>query len=374
MKDLNWNDCFEPAPEAFEASVRHALQTKMEDKHMKRMIPRSAVIAFALILVLMASALAFGGDILNFLHTDNLGEVQIQKPDVKVEYAETGILKEIRVDEAVCDGRSVHMLVTWIADPEKGALLWGSDWDVDPNSVPFAAERAAAPKVYLLNPGSMTVETGGQKYDVWDDWHERYDSAYSITADTTFFIDDMELGDTLTAIRPTYIYEYDPDPESNAPAIEMVPCSVTMPVQVAGTRTYEATNLPIKLENYKVNSAKVTRTDLGIYVEVEAEDDYDPEEYENSFSEGPGEGYPTITLPLHGSAWYRLLDQDGNEITSLTSDQKYLANDDDGEEWAHLLIREMFPVAEIGSSITIQPLDTGSMERFTPYTLELVER
>ena len=374
MKDLNWKDCFEPAPEAFERSVQHALQTKTEEQHMKRMIPRSAVIAFALILVLMASALAFGGDILNFLHTDNLGEVQIQKPDVKVEYAETGILKEIRVDEAVCDGRSVHMLVTWIADPEKGALLWGSDWDVDPNSVPFAAERAAAPKVYLLNPGSMTVETGGQQYDVWDGWHKRYDSAYSITADTTFFIDDLELGDTLTAIRPTSIYEYDPDPESNTPAIEMVPCSVTMPVQVAGTRTYEATNLPIKLENYKVNSAKVTRTDLGIYVEVEAEDDYDPEEYENSFSEGPGEGYPTLTLPLHGSAWYRLLDQDGNEIASLTSDQKYLANDDDGEEWAHLLIREMFPVAEIGSSITIQPLDTGSMERFTPYTLELVER
>ncbi|QUC66961.1 hypothetical protein [Aristaeella hokkaidonensis] len=374
MKELNWKDCFEPAPEAFERSVQRALQTKTEERQMKRIIPRSAIIAFALILVLMATALAFGGDILNFLHTNDIGEVEIQKPDVKVEYAETGILKEIKVDEAVCDGRSVHMLVTWIADPEKGALLWGSDWDVDPNSVPFAAERAAAPKVYLLNPGSMTVETGGQQYDVWDGWHERYDSAYSITADTTFFIDDLELGDTLTAIRPTYIYEYDPDPESNAPAIEMVPCSVTMPVQVAGTRTYEATNLPIKLENYKVNSAKVTRTDLGIYVEVEAEDDYDPEEYENSFSEGPGEGYPTLTLPLHGSAWYRLLDQDGNEIASLTSDQKYLANDDDGEEWAHLLIREMFPVAEIGSSITIQPLDTGSMERFTPYTLELVER
>ena len=374
MKELNWKDCFEPAPEAFERSVQRALQTKTEEHQMKRIIPRSVIIAFALILVLMATALAFGGDILNFLHTNDIGEVEIQKPDVKVEYAETGILKEIKVDEAVCDGRSVHMLVTWIADPEKGALLWGSDWDVDPNSVPFAAERAAAPKVYLLNPGSMTVETGGQQYDVWDGWHERYDSAYSITADTTFFIDDLELGDTLTAIRPTYIYEYDPDPESNAPAIEMVPCSVTMPVQVAGTRTYEATNLPIKLENYKVNSAKVTRTDLGIYVEVEAEDDYDPEEYENSFSEGPGEGYPTLTLPLHGSAWYRLLDQDGNEIASLTSDQKYLANDDDGEEWAHLLIREMFPVAEIGSSITIQPLDTGSMERFTPYTLELVER
>ncbi len=374
MKELNWKDCFEPAPEAFERSVQRALQTKTEEHQMKRIIPRSVIIAFALILVLMATALAFGGDILNFLHTNDIGEVEIQKPDVKVEYAETGILKEIKVDEAVCDGRSVHMLVTWIADPEKGALLWSSDWDVDPNSVPFAAERAAAPKVYLLNPGSMTVETGGQQYDVWDGWHERYDSAYSITADTTFFIDDLELGDTLTAIRPTYIYEYDPDPESNAPAIEMVPCSVTMPVQVAGTRTYEATNLPIKLENYKVNSAKVTRTDLGIYVEVEAEDDYDPEEYENSFSEGPGEGYPTLTLPLHGSAWYRLLDQDGNEIASLTSDQKYLANDDDGEEWAHLLIREMFPVAEIGSSITIQPLDTGSMERFTPYTLELVER
>ena len=61
MKDLNWKDCFEPAPEAFEASVRHALQTK-EDKQMKRIIPRSFVIAFALILVLMATALAFGGD------------------------------------------------------------------------------------------------------------------------------------------------------------------------------------------------------------------------------------------------------------------------------------------------------------------------
>ena len=372
MKDLNWKDCFEPAPEAFERSVQHALQTKTEEQHMKRMIPRSAVIAFALILVLMASALAFGGDILNFLHTDNLGEVQIQKPDVKVEYAETGILKEIRVDEAVCDGRSVHMLVTWIADPEKGALLWGSDWDVDPNSLPFAAERAAAPKVYLLNPGAMTVETGGQQYDVWDGWHKRYDSAYSITADTTFFIDDIELGDTLTAVRPTYIYEYDPDPESTSPAVETVPSSVTIPVQIAGTRTYEATNLPIKLENYKVLSAKVTRTDLGCYVEVEAEDDFDWDEYENSFSEGPGEGYPTITLPLHGSAWYRLLDQDGNEIPSLTSDQRYLETESD--EWQHLLIREMFPAFEVGSTLSIQPLDTGSMERFTPYTLELVER
>ena len=101
MKDLNWKDCFEPAPEAFEASVRHALQTK-EDKQMKRIIPRSFVIAFALILVLMATALAFGGDILNFLHAKDIGEVQIQKPDVKVEYAETGILKEIRVAKDAC--------------------------------------------------------------------------------------------------------------------------------------------------------------------------------------------------------------------------------------------------------------------------------
>ena len=372
MKDLNWKDCFEPAPEAFERSVQHALQTKTEEQHMKRMIPRSAVIAFALILVLMASALAFGGDILNFLHTNNLGEVQIQKPDVNVEYAKDGVLKEIRVDEAVCDGRSVHMLVTWISDPEKGALLWGSDWDTDPDSVPFAAERAAAPKVYLLNPGAMTVETGGQQYDVWDGWHKRYDSAYSITVDTTFFIDDLEPGDTLTAISTTCIDESEPDPEGNLQIVEKVPYSVTMPVHVAGTRTWEVTNMPMKLENYKVLSAQVTRTDLGIYVEVEAEDDYDPEEYENSFSEGPGEGYPTLTLPLHGSAWYRLLDQDGNEIPSLTSDQRCLERC--AEEWEHLLIREMFPVAEIGSSITIQPLDTGSMERFTPYTLELVER
>ena len=135
MKDLNWKDSFEPAPDAFEASVRYALQTK-EEKQMKRIIPRSAVIAIALILALMATALAFSGDILNFLHTDNIGEVQIQKPDVKVDYKADGIIKEIRVDEAVCDGRSVHMLVTCIADPEKGALLWGFDWYKDLDTLP----------------------------------------------------------------------------------------------------------------------------------------------------------------------------------------------------------------------------------------------
>ena len=142
MKELNWKDCFEPAPEAFERSVQRALQTKTEEHQMKRIIPRSVIIAFALILVLMATALAFGGDILNFLHTNDIGEVEIQKPDVKVEYAETGILKEIKVDEAVCDGRSVHMLVTWIADPEKGALLWGSDWDkTDVQEIEFEAHK-----------------------------------------------------------------------------------------------------------------------------------------------------------------------------------------------------------------------------------------
>ena len=370
MKDLNWKDCFEPAPEAFERSVQHALQTKTEEQHMKRMIPRSAVIAFALILVLMASALAFGGDILNFLHTDNIGEVQIQKPDVKVEYAKDGVLKEIRVDEAVCDGRSVHMLVTWIADPEKGALLWGSDWDK--TDVPFAAERAAAPKVYTVSPAEMVVETGGQKYDVWDNWDKRYDSAYSITADITFFVNDMELGGTLTAARTIWVNEYIPGDEGPTPLVEKVPLNVTLPVQVAATRTWEATNLPIKLENYKVLSARVTRTDLGCYVEVEAEDDFDWDEYENSLSGGPGEGYPTITLPLHGSAWFRILDQDGKEIPCMTNDQKYLETDDD--EWKHLVIREMFPVFEVGSTLTIHPLDVGTQEYFTPYTLELTER
>ena len=369
MKDLNWKDCFEPAPEAFEASVRHALQTK-EEKQMKRIIPRSAVIAFALILALMATALAFGGDILNFLRTDNIGEVQIQKPDVKVEYAKDGILKEIRVDEAVCDGQSVHMLVTWISDPEKGALLWGSDWDK--TDVPFAAERAAAPKVYTVNPADLVVETGGQQYPVWDGWDKRYDSAYSITADITFFISDLEPGDTLTAIRTIWINEHIPGSEGPSPLAEKVPLTVTMPVQVAASRTWEATNLPVKLENYKVLSARVTATDMGCYVEVEAEDDFDWDEYENSMVESPDGGMvPSITLPLHGSAWFRLLDQEGNEIPCMTNDQRYLG---DSDEWEHLLIREMFPVFEVGSTITVQPLDTGTQERFTPYALELAER
>ena len=375
MKELNWKDCFEPAPEAFERSVQRALQTKTEEHQMKRIIPRSVIIAFALILVLMATALAFGGDILNFLHTNDIGEVEIQKPDVKVEYAETGILKEIKVDEAVCDGRSVHMLVTWIADPEKGALLWGSDWDVDPNSVPFAAERAAAPKVYLLNPGSMTVETGGQQYDVWDGWHERYDSAYSITADITFFIDDMELGDTLTAVSSADIDEFVQNDDDTMPLVETVPYSVTIPVQVTETRTWEATNLPVTLENYKVLSARVTRTDLGCYVEVEVEDDYDPEEYENSMVEDEdGCSVPTLTLPLHGSPWFRVLDQDGKEIPCMTNEWKNLERFNDGEEWVHLLIREMVPAFEVGSTLTVQPLDTGTNVRYTPYTLKLAER
>ena len=373
MRELNWKDCFEPAPEAFERSVQRALQTKTEERQMKRIIPRSAIIAFALILVLMATALAFGGDILNFLHTNDIGEVEIQKPDVKVEYAETGILKEIKVDEAVCDGRSVHMLVTWIADPEKGALLWGSDWDK--TDVPFAAERTAAPKVYLVNPGELIIETGGRQYDVWDNWDKRYDSAYSITADITFFIDAMELGDTLTASRTILVNENTPDAEGITPLAEKVPFSVTMPVQIAKARVYEATNLPIKLENYKVLSARITRTDMGSYFEIEVEDDYDPEEYENSMVEDEeGCSVPSITLPLHGSPWFRVLDQDGKQLPCMTNEWKNLERFSDAEEWMHLLIREMIPVTEIGSSFTIQPRDSGTGELFTPYTLEFVER
>ena len=374
MKDLNWKDCFEPAPEAFEASVRHALQTK-EDKQMKRILPRSAVIAFALILALMATALAFGGDILNFLHAKDIGEVQIQKPDVKVEYVKDGILKEIRVDEAVCDGRSVHMLVTWTADPEKGALLWGFDLYKDLNTLPFAAERAAAPKVYVLNPVEEIIETGGQRYEIMSNLDERYDSAYSITADITFFIDDMELGDTLTAVSSADIDEFVQNDDDTMPLVETVPYSVTIPVQVTETRTWEATNLPVTLENYKVLSARVTRTDLGCYVEVEVEDDYDPEEYENSMVEDEdGCSVPTLTLPLHGSPWFRLLDQDGKEIPCMTNEWKNLERFNDGEEWVHLLIREMVPAFEVGSTLTVQPLDTGTNVRYTPYTLELAER
>ena len=373
MKELNWKDCFEPAPEAFERSVQRALQTKTEERQMKRIIPRSAIIAFALILVLMATALAFGGDILNFLHTNDIGEVEIQKPDVKVEYAETGILKEIKVEEAVCDGRSVHMLVTWIADPEKGALLWGGDWGK--TDVPFAAERAEAPNVYTVNPAELVVETNGQQYDVWDGWVKRYDSAYSITADITFFIDDMELGDTLTASRTIWVSENTPDAEGITPLAEKVPFSVTMPVQIAKARIYEATNLPIKLENYKVLSARITRTDMGSYFEIEVEDDYDPEEYENSMVEDEeGCSVPSITLPLHGSPWFRVLDQDGKQLPCMTNEWKNLDRFSDAEEWMHLLIREMIPITQIGSSYTIQPRDSGTGELFTPYTLEFVER
>ena len=371
MKDLNWKDCFEPAPEAFERSVQHALQTKTEEQHMKRMIPRSAVIAFALILALMATALAFSGDILNFLHTDNIGEVQSQKPDVKVEYAKDGILKEVRVDEAVCDGRSVHMLVTWTADPEKGALLWGSDWMENPKDLPFADERAAAPKVCLVNPGAPVIETGGRQYDVWDSHSIRYNSAYSITADIAFFVYNFELGDTLTVPQAVTLSELVPDSEGEVTDLENVPVTVTMPVQITAARTYEAVNLPVHLENYKINSARIIRTDLGCYFEVEAEDDYDPEEYEASYSEEDG---CTMNVPLHTSWCFHVLKEDGTELSSMTFEQRTLERSNDATEWEHLLTVEMLPSFEIGSSVTLQPLTGWPRERLAPVTLEFVER
>ena len=375
MKELNWKDCFEPAPEAFERSVQRALQTKTEEHQMKRIIPRSVIIAFALILVLMATALAFGGDILNFLHAKDIGEVQIQKPDVKVDYAKTGILKEIRVDEAVCDGRSVHMLVTCTADPEKGSLLWGFDWDKDLSTLPFAAERAAAPQVYVLNPSQMVVETGGQRYEMMENLVKRYDSACSISMDITFFIDEMELGDSMTISAGFSLDEFVLNDDFIMPVAETVPYNVTLPVHIAKARIYEATNLPIKLENYKVLSARITRTDMGSYFEIEVEDDYDPEEYENSMVEDEeGCSVPSITLPLHGSPWFRVLDQDGKQLPCMTNEWKNLDRFSDAEEWMHLLIREMIPITQIGSSYTIQPRDSGTGELFTPYTLEFVER
>ena len=193
--------------------------------------------------------------------------------------------------------------------------------------------------------------------------------------DITFFIDEMELGDSMTISAGFSLDEFVLNDDFIMPVAETVPYNVTLPVQIAKARIYEATNLPIKLENYKVLSARITRTDMGSYFEIEVEDDYDPEEYENSMVEDEeGCSVPSITLPLHDSPWFRVLDQDGKELPSMTNEWKNLERFSDAEEWMHMLIREMIAVTDIGSSYTIQPRDAGTGELFTPYTLEFVER
>lgn len=45
---------------------------------MKRIVPRVAIIAVVLVIVMSGTVLAANGGILGFLHTGQLGEIQIQ--------------------------------------------------------------------------------------------------------------------------------------------------------------------------------------------------------------------------------------------------------------------------------------------------------
>ena len=384
MTKQEWQRCFAPAPAAFEQAVQQALRTK-EEKQMKRMIPRTAILAVALLLILTATALAVGGGLKDFLHSNNLGEIKIQQPQLHPQYESLRILSDLQVTEAVCDGRSVHMITTYAIDPARGALVFANDWQ-HMEDLPFAAERAAAKEVFIVVPGEITLQSKGQQYYVWNSLDCRYDSPYALTVDASFFVYNFDLGDTLTVCKTDTLYTVRPGSSTYWDTQESLPYEVIIPVQTAGTHVYEAINMPILLENYKINAARVTRTDLACYFEVEVEDDYDLEEYAHSFVtvEEPirferEDGSvtesistyekSTMTLPLHGSWWFKVLAADGAEQPLLTSSIRPL--DEDADEWEHSLVIETTPSFTVENVITIQPFDSSTDTLYAPITLEL---
>lgn len=387
MTQKEWQRCFSPAPAAFEQAVRQALQTK-EEQRMKRIFPRTAAMALALLLILTGTALALGGGLMDFLHSRDLGEIKIQQPQLYPQFESLSILSDFQVTEAVCDGRSVHLIAAYAIDPSRGALVFANDW-MKMDRLPFAAERAAAEQVYIVAPGQMTLRANGQEYDVWDSLSCRYDSAYALTVDVSFFVYDLALGDEVTISKTDTLEAVRAGTETYWDTREELPYEVTIPVQTTGTRVFEAVNLPLRLENYRINAARVTRTDLACYIEVEVEDDYDAEEYACSFVEVEEpyryeredgtvvEGVSvyeksTLLLPLHGSWWFKALAADGAAYPILTSGMKRMG--EDAEEWEHSLVVETTPRFEVGDTLVLQPFDSGTGEAYAPVALELRER
>lgn len=360
MTKREWEACFEPAPQSFSNAVRQALATK-EEKQVKRFVPRAAIIALALVIAMSGAVLAASGGLFGFLHTNRIGEVQITKPQFIPYYDEENLPFCVEVTEAICDGQSAHVLITYTSD--SNALVMGGERERE--DLPYWRERETYDHVIEVGSIMKSVESEGSVYEVWDNRQWEYLSAQSSTMDSSIMLSNISVGDELIMHMEAWYAEDGGD-------AVYLPFDIVISTQQANTKTYEAVNLPLKMENYVVKAAGVTRTDMACYVTLEVEDAYDQAEYDASFVETEDGEISMLMLPLHGSYWFYVLDEGGEALPLQQGDWNTLESDN--EEWIHMLVTEAVPAFEVKSTLILLPYDSHEKLTYEPIRLELAEQ
>lgn len=362
MIKKEWEKCFAPAPQSFQNAIRHALKTK-EEREVKRFVPRAAIIALIFIIVMTGAVLAAGSGILSFLYADQIGEVQVTKPQFIPYFDEMTVPFRMEVTEAVCDGQSAHVLMTYTSDT--AALLMGGENGKE--DLPYQQEREAFDQIIEVGSVLQSVETNGGVYEIWDSWQWKYLSAQSFTMDISFMLSNLTVGDSLTMHMNVWYAN-----SKDEGAMTHLPFDIVITTQQANAKTYEAVNLPLEMENYAVKAATVVRTDMACYVTLEVEDAYDQAEYDASFVETDDGEVSSLTLPLHGSYWFYVLDEKG-ETLPLQQGSWYPL-ESDCEEREHMLVSEAVPTFEIADILTLLPYDSHDAVTYAPISLKLKEK
>lgn len=348
MNKEQWCRAYEPAPESFRYAVQAALKTK-EEKTMKKAISRTAVLAIALCL-LMSTALAAGIGLLDFLHTNDTGEIQVIKPEIM---SKTQGKMQIEVQEAACDGMTAHIVVAYKLEDAKMV------WDVYSESV----EEADKEKVVFFQENQMVQVNGEENYSYGFDFRQISDE--EIVAD--YLIDLRKLPGKVP--DELYVSLGLRTMDMQWETLEKCGVEVKIPVQKANQQVYVAEGLPLEQDNYRLLSAQVVRTDIGCYLTVEAEDVATAEEMEPYV-----EDYNVMInrYPLQGNFGMKALDENGNEYKVLYALTRHL-NESDVETVVHCQVETILQRFDVGDTLTLFPVVNHSAFEgvLKPITLKL---
>ncbi len=233
--------------------------------------------------------------------------------------------------EAVCDGQSAYVLMTYISDDV--ALVMGGE--AGKEALPYQREREAYKRVIEVGSVLRSVETNGVTHEIWDNWQWEYLSAQSFTMDISIILSNISVGDELI-MHMTVWYMEDGKEEKE------LPFDIVISTQQANTETYGAVNLPVKLENYVVKAATVTRTDMACYVTLEVEDAYMIKR-STTLPSSKRRTAKSVrspcrsTVPIGSMCWGK------TAILCPLQQGNWYSLEFDNEEWEHMLVSKTVP-------------------------------
>lgn len=352
MTQEEWRRAYEAAPEGFCRAVQTALEQK-EEHEMKKMIPRTAALVLALLVLLMGTALAVGIGLVDFLGIGDTGDVQVAAPEV---ISMTDGKVRIEVREAACDGIFAHVVAAFTLEDKQ--LVW--DVHCDEIQEEDKARTVMFQEGQTVTVGEDTCWSYGFQYI--------QESDETIVADYLVDLRQMEgqLPEKLQLTCSMRMIDMDWQ------TMENCEFTVQVPVQMANRQAYTAVNLPCEQDNYRLLSAQVVRTDIGCYLTIEAEDIATAAEMEPYV-----ESYVTMInrYPVHGNFGVNALDESGNAYRMLYAQSRHL-NESDVETVVHLRSETICRRFNVGEKLIIQPFvgDARFEGQLQPITLRLQPR